>query len=286
MLQGDVAAEIDGTDFSVVVMDYTKDGTDDLEQRYAPAEMARIEGTGARRKALAYLSIGEAEDYRYYFDHDWVAAATPGGLYSWAPDWLGLGNPDWEGNYKVRYWSEEWQQLVFDYLDRLVAYGFDGAYLDIVDGFEYWSDPDNGEGFSLSETEAAERMAAFVVRIAEYARSLDEDFLVIPQNGERLLAYDPSGRYLAAIDGMGVEDLFYNERNAVDPAETAERVAHLDRVLASGKLVLVVDYVYVGSRDALVDDFRAKATAAGYSPYAACTDRELDRMVTFAGQGE
>jgi uncharacterized protein (TIGR01370 family) len=72
----------------------------------------------------------------------------------------------------------------------------------------------------------------------------------------------------------------------VDPAETAERVAHLDRVLASGKLVLVVDYVYVGSRDALVDDFRAKATAAGYSPYAACTDRELDRMVTFAGQGE
>ncbi len=48
-----------------------------------------------------------------------------------APCWLGRTNPDWEGNHKVQYWSEDWQRIVIDYLDRIIADGFDGIYLDI-----------------------------------------------------------------------------------------------------------------------------------------------------------
>ena len=88
MLQNDVAAEIVGTDFSVVVMDYTKDGTDDVAQRYTAAEMNSIKSDGATRVALAYLSIGEAEEYRYYFDprdeaHEkrMQEAVAPGGIW-------------------------------------------------------------------------------------------------------------------------------------------------------------------------------------------------------------
>ncbi len=286
MLQGDVAAEIGGTNFDLVVMDYTKDGTDDPAQRYTSAEMAHMQGESVTRVLLAYLSVGEAEEYRYYFDPAWVDDATPGLSDPDAPDWLGRANPGWEGNHKVRYWSEDWQQLVIGYLERIIAYGYDGVYLDIVDGFEYWSDPENGEGYSLSEADAAERMIALVTRIAAHARGLRQDFLIIPQNGERLLAYDASGGYLLAIDGLGVEDLFYDQRTLIDPSVTAERKVYLDSALAAGKPVIVVDYVYSGSRDSVVDDFLAKAAAAGYCAYAAWTDRELDRLVKFAGQGE
>jgi cysteinyl-tRNA synthetase len=79
------------------------------------------------------MSIGEAEDYRYYWEADW---------YSDPPVWLDEKNPLWEGNYKVLYWMQEWQDLIFGdesaYLDRILNAGFDGVYLDIIDAFEHF----------------------------------------------------------------------------------------------------------------------------------------------------
>ena len=53
-------------------------------------------------------------------------------------------NPDWPGNYKVKYWNEEWQGLIYknqdSYLNKIMAAGFDGVYLDIIDAFEYFED--------------------------------------------------------------------------------------------------------------------------------------------------
>lgn len=286
MLEGDVAAEIVGTTFDVLVMDYTKDGTENVAQLYTAAEMVRMKSYGATRTLLAYLSIGEAEGYRYYFDPSWADDAAPGFRDPDAPGWLGALNPDWPGDYKVRYWDGEWQEIVLAYVERLIARGYDGVYLDIVDGFEYWSDPENGEGYTLGEADAAERMIAFVSRIATRARGLRGDFLVIPQNGERLLGFDTNGRYLDSINGLAVEDLFYDERTPLDESVTAERMIYLDKVLAAGKPVLVVDYTYAGAGDSLVEDFRARAAAAGYCAYAARTDRQLDSLVKFGGQGE
>ena len=51
-------------------------------------------------------------------------------------------NPDWAGNYKVRYWDPEWQTIISgapdSYLGKIQAAGFDGVYLDIIDAFEYF----------------------------------------------------------------------------------------------------------------------------------------------------
>jgi len=82
---------------------------------------------GGERLVLAYLSIGEAEDYRADWSPSW--ALRP-------PAWLGDENPDWPGNYAVRYWDPEWQAIVFARLDGLIAAGFDGVYLDKVDAFD------------------------------------------------------------------------------------------------------------------------------------------------------
>jgi len=51
-------------------------------------------------------------------------------------------NPNWEGNYKVRYWEPEWQDIIYgndsSYLKKILDAGFDGVYLDIIDAFEYF----------------------------------------------------------------------------------------------------------------------------------------------------
>lgn len=88
---------------------------------------------GGTRKILSYFSIGEAEDYRHYWEPDWEQSS---------PSWLEDENPNWPGNYKVRYWDPEWQEILFgseqSYLDKILKAGFDGVYLDIIDGFEYF----------------------------------------------------------------------------------------------------------------------------------------------------
>ena len=276
--------EVGATDFDILVIDYSSNGEE--TGRYTSTEMATFKTSGENRQVLAYLSIGEAEDYRYYFEEDWIASIGKQPSDD-APCWLGRTNPDWEGNYKVQYWSDAWQLIILDYLDTIIEDGFDGVYLDIIDAYEYWADEDNNEGFSLGEDVAAARMINFVKRIAYYARVTKgvTDFLVFPQNGAPILAYDDgiydlgANDYLNTISGIGIEDLYYNETEAVEASATSDRKAYLDQISAAGKKVLVVDYVDDGSGSSennnLIAAFRSTASGDGYYPYAATTDREL-----------
>lgn len=98
----------------------------------------RSKADGAQRLVISYMSIGEAEDYRYYWNEDWNVHA---------PEWLDEENPDWEGNYKVKYWMDSWKQVISgneeSYLQKILDAGFDGVYLDIIDAFEYYQSKSN-----------------------------------------------------------------------------------------------------------------------------------------------
>jgi len=65
-------------------------------------------------------------------------------------------------------------------------------------------------------SEAGLKMQDFVVEISQYAKGINSNFAIIPQNGEELLFNfldDGEGfdnRFLSAIDGYGIEELFYN----------------------------------------------------------------------------
>lgn len=126
--KADYLAAVGATNYDLLVLDAFYD------HRLLTAEevgsLAR-KANGGRRLVIAYLSIGEAEDYRYYWRPEW--ATSP-------PGWLQAENPDWEGNYTVRYWDEEWQRIIYgnpdSYVARILAAGFHGVYLDIVDAFE------------------------------------------------------------------------------------------------------------------------------------------------------
>jgi cysteinyl-tRNA synthetase, unknown class len=91
---------------------------------------------------------------------------------------------------------------------------------------------------------AAELMQDFVISISKYARGIDPDFIIIPQNGVEL-AFNSidtleglNVSYMSAIDGLGVEELFYNGTYDLDN----ERLSML-RQVKSTKKILVSEYV-------------------------------------------
>ncbi len=124
---------IKSTDYDVVIIDLFFDGT----ENFTPDDVAslKVKANTAGRLVIAYMSIGEAENYRYYWKTEWENTR---------PSWLAGENPDWPGNYKVRYWDENWQNIIYgnddSYLKRIIDTGFDGVYLDIIDAFEYFEE--------------------------------------------------------------------------------------------------------------------------------------------------
>lgn len=118
------------TDYDIILIDLFYDNT---ALNFDELEFLKTKSNGGSRLVIAYMSIGEAEDYRYYWESEWESNS---------PSWLEAENPNWEGNYKVRYWDEDWQSIIYgtekSYLDMIIAAGFDGVYLDIIDAFEYF----------------------------------------------------------------------------------------------------------------------------------------------------
>ena len=132
--------KIRATDYDAVIMDAFVDGGDVPFSR-AAVESIKKKASGGARFVIAYMSIGEAEDYRRYWDERWVHGKK---LTKNAPAWLDKLNPDWKGNYKVRYWNEDRQNIICggkdSYIQKIIDAGFDGVYLDIVDAYEYFEE--------------------------------------------------------------------------------------------------------------------------------------------------
>jgi cysteinyl-tRNA synthetase len=299
-LQGYGLAGLRDSMFDVLVVDYSTTGGADGELTPAQVRALRQDGPCGTRTVLAYFSIGEAEDYRYYFRQSWLGPdGQPG---TGAPAWLGATNPDWEGNYKVRYWQKAWQRILWgkrrgsdkSYLDRVIDAGFDGVYLDIIDAFEYWG-PRENDG-NDEKRDSAQAMVTFVKKLARYARRKRgvKNFLVVPQNGAGIIAdwsypdaTNPEKeaakqrrRYFRNIDAIGAEEVFYSgnrdENNPFRPRKY--RLELLDQFASAGRTVLVIDYL---TDRAKTDRFWGAAVSRGYVPYV--SRRDLDRLTIPAG---
>jgi cysteinyl-tRNA synthetase len=256
------------TKVDLVIMDYSRDGSDD--ERFTAEEIGALKASpGGPKTVLSYMSIGEAEDYRWYWQQSWDRNRD-GRPDAGTPAWLGRSNPDWPGNYKVRYWDPAWQQIVYDYVDKVLAAGYDGVYLDIVDAYQYWESREPG-------IPVEDEMVAFVKDIANYARVTQNHpgFQVFVQNAEEISRHPD---YVQAVSGIGKEDLFYNGNRRQPAGEIRWSVQQLDRFKEAGKPVLVTDYV---TRRARIDAFYEKALSHGYVPYA--TRRDLDALTINRG---
>ena len=252
--------------FHLIVTDYSYDGTDPM--KLSNADVATVQSSG--KKHISYISIGEAENYRSYWQSSW--STSP-------PSWLGAENPDWPGNYKVKYWDPAWQNLVFDYVDTIIGQGFDGIYLDIIDGWYYWQ-TEVPQAQQVSNADSL--MIDFVLRIRAHvnAVTVNANFIMMPQNGEDLIfqagiSGNLRNQYYAAIDAVGIEDVFFTGSNNMDNpyAPDTYRLNNLAQYQAHGKKVFNIEYL---SQAPKIQQYKDTAEHYNFVPYTC--DRPLDQL--------
>ena len=253
-------SEVENSSYDVIVMDYSKDGDDD--SAFSVDEVASLQASG--KIVLAYLSIGEAEDYRFYWKEKWNDDK---------PAFIEEENSDWAGNYKVKYWYKAWwEKALRPYLDKIMTAGFDGVYLDIIDGYYYFGEKDD------KLRTRANQMVKLVEKIAEYTREeYGEEFIVSPQNGLAILddcSKKYKQRYLTAIDAVGVESLYYNTYSEEDKNYRLEKAEEFS---SANKLILNVEYIDASSYDEYYDTWEnSNLNVVGYP---AAKDSALDELI-------
>lgn len=245
-------------------------------------ETLRTAPGGQERLILAYIDIGEAEDYRDYWQDEWIA---PTETTAGTPDFLITVDPDgWSGNFPVAYWRQEWKDLWLGdsgIISQLAELGFDGIYLDWVEAY------DDGDVRSFASNDGIadpdEEMVIFVEQLRAAGQAVTADFLVVAQNAPYLIDYDienNSNRYANAIDGVAMEDTwFYGEGDADwdDPLAgdqtgderqqgdftTANRLLKYADFQSRDLPVLTIDYSLM---DANAQTAYSEARAAGLIP--------------------
>lgn len=247
----------------LIVSDYSTDGTD--KNKFTKQQISDIKNSG--KYAISYISIGEAEDYRYYWKQEWKTIA---------PEWLGPVNPRWPGNYKVKFWIKEWQDIIFNYIDTIVSQGFDGIYLDIIDAWYYWAveNPQKADADSL--------MCGFVINIRNHVNTItgNQNFIIIPQNAEDVIyqqnvSDELRTEYFNAINAIGLEDVFFpgenDENNNYNPDEY--RLEIIKNYLNNNKQAYSIEYLTEQSK---VSQYQQAAAEKMIVPYSCI--RALNKM--------
>lgn len=129
--KSDFIQSINSTNYDLLIMDiFFTDGTEFTKEE---VEQLRNKANGGKRLVISYMSIGEAEDYRFYWKNEWAGNK---------PAWMDAENPNWAGNFKVKYWMKDWQDIIYgnnsSYVRKIIDANFDGVYLDIIDAFNFF----------------------------------------------------------------------------------------------------------------------------------------------------
>ncbi len=215
-------------DADMLVTDYAREGGK-IPLTADEVAKLKVKPNGQRRTVISYLSIGEAEEFRFYWNDAWKAQK---------PRWLERENCAWPQAWMVRFWEPGWRDTIISgpdaYLKRIIAAGFDGVYLDRVDMWEHTR---------VHNPNAKAAMIDFVADLAATARALKPGFIVIGQNAEDLLE---DRRYRRTVDAVAKEELFYSrtgtgERNK--PRDIAASLAHLSQLRWQWKPVFPVEYL-------------------------------------------
>ncbi|MBU0671143.1 MAG: endo alpha-1,4 polygalactosaminidase [Patescibacteria group bacterium] len=156
--------------------------------------------SGIRKRAAAYVNIGEAEDWRWYWQEDWKIGD---------PEFILTDDPDgWSGNFPVAFWHEEWKDIIIyekdSVLNRVLDKGFDGIYMDWVLAYD---DPAVKEKAEEEGVDPQEEMIEFIREIKKYARKKNKKFFIIAQNGAEIS--EGHLEYYNIIDAIAQENISY-----------------------------------------------------------------------------
>ncbi len=252
-------SELVASNYDLLVIEPTRSDKNsaDFDTRGAVTRLHASAGANVNSKiVIAYIDIGEAEDWRWYWEDSWTA---PTGTSNGNPDFLISVDPDgWEGDYPVAFWDDRWKDIMLyderSSIQQILDDGFDGVYMDWIEAYEHEPVIEAGDSEGL---DTHQEMIDFISEIRTYCQAQNPDFLLIAQNA--LDIYEGHIEYFGIIDAVaqehvlfdGVADTEWGEEGSGDNRipESGEEgystqwyVEQLDRYLAEGKIAFVVDY--------------------------------------------
>jgi cysteinyl-tRNA synthetase, unknown class len=127
--KADFLSAIQATNYDAIIIDAYFD-----ESLLTSTEInsLKTKANGAQRLVIAYMNVGAAEKYRYYWKSDWRKGK---------PNWLKKKYDGYEDEIWVEFWEQEWKDIIFgnneSYTKKLIDAQFDGAYLDNVEAFYF-----------------------------------------------------------------------------------------------------------------------------------------------------
>jgi uncharacterized protein (TIGR01370 family) len=208
-------------------------------------QVAEFDKPNASVAVLGYLSIGMSDEN---FGDSW-------------PDWVGA---EVDGLRHVKYWESEWQQRMVTQLRVLLEANYSGVFIDNFDVYSYWDDQ--------NYLHTQDLMIDLIEDLSVYSKNRDENFMIVVRNG--FILDDP--RYIAAIDGVSDEEVWYSDNFLHSPRKIAEAEKVLDDIKGKGKKIFVIDYP---TRKEAACDVYSRAEDKGYLGYVGVP--ALDKVVWF-----
>ncbi|MGW3118184.1 endo alpha-1,4 polygalactosaminidase [Streptomyces sp. NPDC001107] len=209
--------------YQLAVIDLARDAGGSY---FTADEISRLKQSGKR--VLAYFEIGSLE----WFRPDFPSFTKRN------PDLMIREWSDWPGEYFVKYWDQRWwQEAIKPRVDRAIAAGFDGVFLDTVVAYDEinpaWVPGESREDLAV-------KMVDLIRRISRYGKAAKPGFWVFPLNAPELQHYPG---YRSAIDGIGVEGLFFQATDVPCTEDFCAPKLQATRALRrAGKIVFAVDY--------------------------------------------
>lgn len=197
-LEPEIVEQIASSEYDMVVLDFIPSEAENTD--YPMVEVIdQLHNATQPKLVIAYIDIGQAEDYRTYWQPGWRIGS---------PAWIVGNDPDgWEGNFPVAYWHDEWRKIWLGedgYLQAILDAGFDGVYLDWV---EAYSDENVIAAAHADEVDPRQEMIGWVGDMADFTRTQNPEFIVIVQNAAELAEDDD---YLEIIDAIAQEQVWFD----------------------------------------------------------------------------
>jgi len=252
-----------------------------------------------RKLVIAYIDIGQAEEWRWYWDghpmyeeQGKCKSSYIKKIRKWA-SWVVACDPDgWAGNYPVAYWAPEWKDIVIygtslglelyfrSILDEVIQDGFDGVYLDWVEAWEMDAVQDRAQQEGKNP---GQEMLKLIREIREYGKQHNPNFIVIQQNSSELIREIGAENLKSAVDAIAQEGVWW-EGDASDDWDDPDGhdqpsvsidyyLPRLREYKAAGFPVFVCEYAVEHA-----DEAYQKAKDEGFIAYA--TRRSLGRLTT------
>lgn len=284
--------------YDMVVLEPTRTDWSSYDKYFNTRSMVnRIKNSWAydgnhRKLVIAYLDIGEAENWRWYWkwSKNWEEGQKKPN--DW-PSYILKPDPDgWGGDYPVAYWDSRWKNIIINgknlnskpygnynsCMDEILKDGFDGVYLDWVEGYD---DPSVIAEARKVKKDPQIEMVKFIQEIGRYARSKNPNFLIIQQNGADLGKNHP--KVLSIVNAISQEAVFYDGSpsdrwnnpysydQSQDPDLTHYYLNSLSIYKKAGKPVFNCEYAVKKAKYAYI-----KSRMKGFIPY--CTRTSLSQL--------